>query len=587
MPRANAPFLHWLWFFVRPYRSTVIKFSIFRVSRNAIMAMLPFVVGRVINAFQTGWAFVHPERFAVILMAAMTLYTLALMSIILFGYESRVEDRMIRGMRLYAIRHLNRLPLDWHEAQGSGGQLQRVMTARAGLERLSRIYRWNILPFFGVVAATIFSVIASHAPFWLLLLYIGLMITYPTVAYLAARPLPALHNRHNGLLEKLLGSVYEFVSAIRTVKTFRMESFIEARALDLEGQGHAAILDLIEAIFRKWLFLNLTGAFWLVLIFSVCVVGVFHHWLSPGAFATCFFLAYNLWNNMDSLVSVQDEFIESRNGFMRLTQTLTQPPQRLDMAPVQSVPAGWAQIALQDVTFNYAGHARPALHKITLSIRRGEKVALVGRSGAGKSTLVKLLLKQAWPASGMIRIGDVDLRYLDSNEWLHDTGYVPQEVELFNLSIRENILLDRVDEVDETAYHRAIDQAALRDFIANLPEGDATMVGERGIKLSGGQRQRLGIARSLVRHAELIVFDEATSALDSLSEAAIREAIETAFADKTLILIAHRLATVRHVDRIFVFDDGRLAEQGSFDELLRQKGLFAQLWSLQSEAGAL
>ena len=516
----------------------------------------------------------------------MVLYVGAMMAVALFRKEAAAQDRMIRGMTMFSIRHMNALPLEWHEAQGSGSQLQRVMAARAALQRLSTIYRWSLTPVVGAALAVVFSIVASHAPVWLLLPYIGLMTTFPLTAWWRARPIPALHDRHNAVLERLMGGVYEFVSAIRTVKTFRMEPFIAARALTIESEGHRANVAVAKAIFLKLMSLNVVGAFWIIWIFGLCIFGMYRHWLNAGTFATCFFAGYNLWNMLDSMTSVQDDFIEARAGFMRLVRTLEQAPKPLDLPPVCPVPPMWDTIKLQDVGYHYAGQGPAALDGISLAIRRGEKVALVGRSGAGKSTLVKLLLKQAWPDHGVIRVGDVDLRQIDSTDWLRRTGYVPQDVELFNLPVRDNILLDRLETSDE-AYRRAIDQAALSDFIASLPDGDETLVGERGVKLSGGQRQRLGIARALVRQAEIIIFDEATSALDSLSETAIREAMDTAFADKTVILIAHRLATVRHVDRIFVLEDGRLIEQGSFDELLRQNGLFARLWALQSEAGSL
>jgi ATP-binding cassette subfamily B protein len=149
------------------------------------------------------------------------------------------------------------------------------------------------------------------------------------------------------------------------------------------------------------------------------------------------------------------------------------------------------------------------------------------------------------------------------------------------MSITENILLDR--EAGDGELRAALQQAAFADFVETLPEAGATVIGERGIKLSGGQRQRLGIARALVRQSELIVFDEATSSLDSLSEKAIQEAIETSFAGKTLVVIAHRLSTVRHVDRIIVLEDGKLIEQGCFNELVARGGIFARMWALQSD----
>jgi ABC-type multidrug transport system fused ATPase/permease subunit len=232
------------------------------------------------------------------------------------------------------------------------------------------------------------------------------------------------------------------------------------------------------------------------------------------------------------------------------------------------------------MAFSY--HAeQPVLKNINLTIQRGQHIAFIGHSGAGKSTMVKLLMKQIMPTGGDIIIGDASLKNIASDDWLSHLALVPQDVELMNATLRENILLDR-DDIDEEFYRDCLRKAYLEEFVASLPEGDNTEIGERGVKLSGGQKQRLGIARALARNAEIIILDEATSSLDSESEAFIQRAMETAFSDKTVIVIAHRLSTIKHADMIYVFDKGVIAEQGSFVELEKHNGIFARLWNMQS-----
>lgn len=585
MPAGSGSLWRWIGFFMRPYWKIFAGFFAFRVARYTVLSMMPFIIGYTINAFEKGWAFDDPHRLILHVGGFLLLYGFCLVSIIAFYREARMEDCLSRSVTLFSVRHMNALPLAWHEAQGSGGKLQRIMTARSSIRQMYNIYKWTAIPFTAGILAIIFSVVMIDAPKSFLLLYFGFIVTFCWTAAWMARPIPELHNRHNIFLEKLMSGVYEFVSAVRTVKAFHMGGYIEREARRLEWDGHTAMSAVFRATLFKWMILNLVGFFWLALFVGVCALGIFKGWLTTGAFATIFFLAQNLWHRLEEITYMQDEFLQARNGFMRLTETLNSPPVTYDHEPLLDMPAAWGEISLRDVGFAYAGvdgKAPPALYGIDLTIRRGERIALVGRSGAGKSTLVKILMKQMEPTAGDITIGAAPLRNMRTADWLSRIGFVPQDVELFNMSIRENILLEQAQEDCAGRYETALRHAALDQLIASLPQGDQTMVGERGIKLSGGQRQRLGIARALVRDADFIIFDEATASLDSLSEQIIQSALTSAFAGRTMVIIAHRLSTVRFADRIVVMEDGRIAEQGTFDELISAGGKFAAMWAMQS-----
>lgn len=585
MPVESSSFFRWIGFFLSPYKATFITFFSFRVVRYTILSMLPLMMGLIINGFEKGWAFAEPEKLVLMIAVFLCLYGAALASISLFFFEARAEDKTVRGLTLFSVGHMNALPLTWHEAQGSGSKLQRIMQARSSLKQLFMIYKWSVVPFIGSALAIFISIAMMDAPHFFFLMFAGFVGTFFAAAWWTAKPLPELHNRHNAVLERLMSGVYEFVSAVRTVKAFHMGEYIEREALRYEREGHGAMTLVYRASYWKWTILNTIGFLWMAGFIVICTMGVYHHWLSAGAFAAIFFLANNLWMRLEEMVYMQDQFLEFRNGFMRLTETLKAPPVNYDMAPISRLPENWSSLHFDHVDFAYDGadeKSPPALHDIHLSIRRGEKIALIGRSGAGKSTFIKLLMKQALPAKGEIRLDDLSLNSVASSDWLSSIGFVPQDVELFNMNIRDNILLDRSYEENADIYNRALKQAALDQLIADLPQGDQTMVGERGIKLSGGQRQRLGIARALVRDADLIIFDEATASLDSLSEQVIQNALMSAFAGRTMLIIAHRLSTVRFADRIIVLENGHIAEQGSFDDLIRLGGKFATLWAMQS-----
>lgn len=237
-------------------------------------------------------------------------------------------------------------------------------------------------------------------------------------------------------------------------------------------------------------------------------------------------------------------------------------------------------LSLRDVSYTYGGAGVPALTDITLEIERGESVGIVGPTGAGKSTLVDVILGLLPPSSGVVTVDGRDICEI-VRQWRNAIGYVPQSIFLIDDTLRHNVALGVPDgDIDEERLSAAVRMAQLEEFVATLPRGLEAVVGERGVRLSGGQRQRVGIARALYHEPQVLIFDEATSALDNRTEREVTEAIESLQGKKTLIIIAHRLTTVRICDRLVFLNGGRLAGVGSFDELLEHNTEFRAMASL-------
>jgi ATP-binding cassette, subfamily B, bacterial len=279
---------------------------------------------------------------------------------------------------------------------------------------------------------------------------------------------------------------------------------------------------------------------------------------------------------ISEIAQVSRQLADTIASTRRLFAVHHEAPAVVDGVERPPAPVGGSTIRFDEVGFAYPGARRPALDGVTLDIQAGATVAIVGPSGAGKTTLANLLLRFWDPSAGHILIDGTDLRDFELDHLRGRVSLVSQDTYLFNDSLRANVALARPD-ADEKAIYRALDQAALSEFVMSLPEGLDTRVGERGVQLSGGQRQRVAIARAFLKNAPTLVLDEATSHLDAVSEAQVRGALDTLMRDRTTIVIAHRLSTVRSADLLVVLDRGHVVETGSHAALIARNGLYARL----------
>lgn len=368
------------------------------------------------------------------------------------------------------------------------------------------------------------------------------------------------------------------IDGIKVVKSHGLEEAMVAktRAL-LENQRRPK--RVVDMLTRGVVLLNEGAASLIVILLGVISLGF--HWIDMNfSELVAFMLAIRRASpSLGTFNSMYLQFSRELKNVDVLDEGIHRTPQ--ENAGTRSVPQVQT-VTLSNVSFAYNDSGSFALQGIDLKMKKGELTALVGPSGGGKSTLVHLLLRFYSPNSGGISINDAPLLELRLQEWRRKVGYVSQDVFLFHATIRENICAWNRS-IPESEMIRVARLAQIHDFVETLPQGYDTVVGDRGLKLSGGECQRVAIAREILKNPEVFIFDEATSALDNLTEKAVYEAIATLHDRAVVLVIAHRLSTIQSADQIVVLRNGRIEEQGRHESLLKEKGLYAQLYSAPIE----
>ena len=516
------------------------------------------------------------ERICIILIAVFLLKNLAdyLQSFLMVS----IEQGVIRDLRSVLYGHLQELSLSFYHGRRTGMLVSRVTNdmeyLRAALaSSISNLVKQGLT----LMGALTWVFVTS----WQLGL-LSLLIVPPLGLTLVAvgRKMRKRSGHAQERMADMTAILQESIAGVRVVKAFAMEEFERGR-FDRANQG----------FYRAFVHLRRVSAAAQPLSeLAIVLVAVAMLWfggreifanrgLAPESFMLFVAALLTTLSPVKSLAEVNANIQQGVAAAQRVFSMLDTAPAITDHPGAGALPALADRIRYERVSFAYEP-GRPVIEEVSFELGRGEVVALVGSSGAGKSTLMDLLARFYEPTAGRITVDGMDLRDGTVASLRAQLGIVTQETILFHDTVRANIAYGLADASDESV-RAAAAAAHAHDFISGLAQGYDTVIGERGVKLSGGERQRLAIARALLKNPPILLLDEATSSLDTESERLVQDALERLMHDRTVLVIAHRLSTVQHADRILVLEHGRVVESGAHRELLERDGIYRRLYDLQ------
>lgn len=562
--------------FVLPYKSRFVLGLVFLLFSSLTLLFFPFVAGKLIDAAQgKDWLVSDVNSIALILVGILAVQSIfSFFRVWLFAL---VSEKSMRDIRLALYSRMVRLPMSFFDTRRTGELISRITSDVSMLQdtfsvTLAELFRQLIT----LLAGVGFLLVTTPR------LTLFMLLTFPVlvaIAMIFGRFIRKLSKTTQDELAAANVIVEETLQSITTVKSFVGEAF--------ESQRYGSGLNRVVAVALRAS--KYRGAFISFIIFALFggIVAVMWYGatlVSSGEMSVGDLVSFVLYTtfiggSIAGLGDIYGQLQKAIGSSERVLEILEEEPES-----TQGMVEGkfHGKIKFQNVRFRYP--TRPemeVLKNVSFEIEQGEKVALAGHSGAGKSTIVQLLQRFYELENGSILVDDQELKNWDLHILRSHIGIVPQEVLLFGGSIRENIAYAKPSATEDELI-LAAKKANAWQFISKFPDGLDTLVGERGVKLSGGQRQRVAIARAILKNPSILILDEATSSLDAESESLVQEALDELMKGRTTIIIAHRLATIRKADRIYMLKDGEIVEQGDHQELLAvTEGFYANLVKLQ------
>ena len=569
--------------FIRPYRGMAVLAGLALVVTASVSLVLPLAVRRVIDNFGSGKAALLDSYFGAALAIALVL---AIGTGVRYYFVTRLGERVVADIRRALFDRVMGMSPAYFENIMTGEVLSRITTDTTLIlsvigSSVSVALR-NVLTLLGGLVL----LMLTSGKLSLLVLLIVPAVVVPIVVL--GRRVRASSRESQDWIAQSSGKASEALSAVQTVQAFTHEdrtradfALVTERSFD-SAQRRIGVRAVMTFFVIFLAFAGVVGVLW------VGARDVRAGMMTPGELVQFLIYAVLVAGAVGALSEIWGELQRAAGATERLVEMLhaTDPVQDIPSPLVLPRPVR-GEVQFDNVRFTYPTRPdAPALKGISLVVRPGETVALVGPSGAGKSTVFQLLLRFFDPQAGAVMLDGVDLRNLARADFRSAMALVPQDPVIFAISARENIRFGRPAATDAEV-EVAAQAAAAHGFILELPQGYETFLGERGVMLSGGQKQRIAIARAILRDAPVLLLDEATSALDAESERLVQQAVEVLGKGRTVLVVAHRLATVKRADRIVVLDQGQIVATGTHEELVAEGGLYARLARLQFTDGAL
>jgi len=565
-----------VWHLLKGKRVKFTFYSILRSAAQFIYFIIAYYFGKIIDfltSYSSGEALTQFYIY-VGLIAFFGAFTVWLRMFSKQGLKT-IAANLRKETRLLALQKLVLADMGWHEKEDTGSKIQKINTgSNAVFESFQNLMNGGI----GIIVGFVGSIVLFLVLDWRYLVFsLIFVIIYMLGEYYFNKKLNYWTDELNKVREKVSGKIHESASNILSVKSLGLNSAIHKKTESEEDEFLRVWTIKTDLGQLKFKTIKIFAAVMYALFILMVGFDVINGLITVGSVYV--FVSYfgKLKGAMDEFTNKVAGFISVKSGLGRLMIILGLESR--DETNLKLFPKNWKKIEFKDVSFKYKD--KLVLKNFNLTINRNDKIGLVGRSGSGKSTIIKLLIGLYKPSEGDILVDGKTINQFNSDSVKESISIVLQDSEVFNMSMYENLTLMQKKK-NGILIKNAVQISELLPIIKRLPQGIDTPIGEKGYQMSGGERQRLGIARALCRDSPIIIFDEATSALDSKTESKIQSAIDTKLTNKTTITIAHRLSTLKKSNKIIVLKSGKVIESGSYNQLIKNKGLFYDLYKKQS-----